>query len=108
MHQKFHLHQQTLMALSSLKMLASPYFYYLDSRVFPRMVRPLRYSPIHLSLEEVTVHAGHNVLMEVDNKISLIIGDPRGIIDQQVRPHAIHLLNIIITLMNCFILYIIK
>ncbi len=36
--------------------------------------------------------------------ISLIVGDPQGILDQQLRPRPIHLLNIIIT----YIIYIIK
>jgi hypothetical protein len=27
---------------------------------------PIEYAPIHLSLEEVATHAGHEVLMEVD------------------------------------------
>jgi len=30
-------------------------------------------------LEEVAVHAGHQVLMEVDGKSALIVGDPQGI-----------------------------
>ncbi len=72
------------------------------------MVRPLEYSPIHLSLEEVTVHAGHKVLMEVDDNTLLIIGNPRGILDQQLRPHGINLLNIIITLINYIKLNVIK
>jgi hypothetical protein len=29
-------------------------------------------------LEEVTVHAGHKVLMGVDDNILLIVGDPQG------------------------------
>jgi hypothetical protein len=48
-------------------------------------------------LEGVIVHAGHEVLMEVDDNIVLIVGDQQGILDQQLRPHIIHLLNIIIT-----------
>jgi hypothetical protein len=47
-----------------------------------------------LSLEEVCVHAGQKVLMVVD--ISLIIGDPQVILDQQFRPHPIDLVDIII------------
>ncbi len=43
------------------------------------------------------MHAGHEVLMEVDDNIVLIVGDQQGILDQQLRPHIIHLLNIIIT-----------
>jgi hypothetical protein len=32
-------------------------------------------------LEEVAVHAGHEDLMEVDNNISLIVGDRKGILE---------------------------
>jgi len=42
-------------------------------------------------LEEVTVCAGHEVLVEVDD--ALIVGDPLGILGQQFRPHLIHLSN---------------
>jgi hypothetical protein len=38
--------------------------------------------------------------MEVDDNVSLIIGDPQGILDQQLWPHPILLLNIIIILIN--------
>jgi len=40
-------------------------YYYLDSS-FPRTVRPIEEVLIHLSLKEVTVCAGHSVLMVVD------------------------------------------
>jgi hypothetical protein len=43
-------------------------------------------------MEEVTVHSGHKVLMEVDN-ILLIVGNPQGILDKQLRPCPNHLLN---------------
>jgi hypothetical protein len=33
-------------------------------------------------MEEVIVDAGHKVLMEVDDSILLIVGDPRGILEQ--------------------------
>jgi hypothetical protein len=33
---------------------------------FPRMVRPIKLAPIHLSLEGVSVHTGHEVLIKVD------------------------------------------
>ncbi len=36
--------------------------------------------------------------MEVDDNISLILGDLQGILDKQLRPHPIHLLNINIIL----------
>jgi len=32
-----------------------------------------------LSLGEVDMRAGHEVLMEVDNNISLIVGNPQGL-----------------------------
>ncbi len=37
--------------------------------------------------------------------ISLIVGDPQEILDQQLRPRTIHLLNIIIILNTYVILY---
>jgi hypothetical protein len=43
---------------------------------FPGMVR----YPIHLSLEEVWVQNGGEVLMDVDDSILLIVGDPQGIL----------------------------
>jgi hypothetical protein len=46
-------------------------------------------------LEEVAVHDGCEVLMEVDNDIALILGDPQEILDQQLRPYRIHLFNIL-------------
>jgi len=49
-------------------------------------------------MEEVAVHGGRKVLMEVDDNILMIVGDPRGILDEQLRPRLIHLLNNIITL----------
>jgi len=36
---------------------------------------------ICLSLEEVAVHTAHEVLMEVDNNILLIVGDLQRILD---------------------------
>jgi hypothetical protein len=49
-------------------------------------------------LKEVTVNASHEVLMEVDDNTSLIVGDPQGILDQHLSPHLILLLNNIIIL----------
>jgi hypothetical protein len=58
-------------------------------------------APIHLSVEKVAVR---EVLMEVEF-ISLIVGDHRGILDQQLRPHPSHLPNlIIVTLISCIII----
>ena len=61
----------------------------------PRMIcaRPFKKSPICLSLEEATVHVGHEVLMNFYDKIFLIVSDRQGILDQQLRPHPMHLLN---------------
>jgi hypothetical protein len=42
-------------------------------------------------MEEVAMSACHEVLMEVDDNILRIVGDPRGILEQQLRPHPIHL-----------------
>jgi hypothetical protein len=47
-------------------------------------------------LEEVIVRASHEVLMEVDDNCALIVGNPQGILDLQLRPRPMHLLNIII------------
>jgi hypothetical protein len=46
-------------------------------------------------LKDVAFHTGHEVLMEVDVNILLIVGDPQGILGQQLRPRPITLLNII-------------
>jgi hypothetical protein len=45
----------------------------------------------HLSLEEFSVRAGHEVLIEVDDNPSLIVGDPQAILDLQLWPG--HVLN---------------
>jgi hypothetical protein len=47
-------------------------------------------------LVDVAVHAGHKVLMENDNNILLIVGDPHGILEEQLRPRLMHLLFIFI------------
>ncbi len=47
-----------------------------------------------MSLEEVTVNAGHKVFMEVDYTL-LIAGDPKGILGQWLKPHTVHSLHII-------------
>jgi hypothetical protein len=50
-------------------------------------------------LEGIAVHAGHEVLVEVDDNISMTVGNPQGILDEQFRPQPINSLNInIITL----------
>jgi hypothetical protein len=40
------------------------------------------------------VRAGHEVLLEVDNTILLIVGNLQGILGLQLRPHPTHLLHI--------------
>jgi hypothetical protein len=50
-------------------------------------------------LEEVAVHAGQDVLMEVEYNILLIIGNPHGILDQHLRPQHIDLLYKIIIIL---------
>jgi hypothetical protein len=47
------------------------------------MVRPIQKVPICLPFQEVSVHADHAVLMEVDNNILSIVGEPQEILDQQ-------------------------
>jgi hypothetical protein len=46
-------------------------------------------------LEEVAVRTGRKVLAEVDNNILLIVRNQKGILDQQLSPRRIHLLNYI-------------
>ncbi len=42
-------------------------------------------------MEEAAAHAGHKVLEEVDDNIVLIVVNPQGIFDQQLRRHPNHL-----------------
>ncbi len=42
-----------------------------------------------MSVEDVVVNARNEVLMEVGDSISLIVGDQQGISDEQLRPHPI-------------------
>jgi hypothetical protein len=57
-------------------------------------------------LEEVAERVCHKVFVEFDDRTSLIVADSHGILDQQLRPHPISLLNIvIIILINQIILY---
>ncbi len=48
------------------------------------------------------MRADRKVLMEVDGKSLLIVDDPQGILDQQLRPCPIHLL---LLLMNKLMAY---
>ncbi len=56
-------------------------------------------APICLSLEEVAVCAGQKVLMKAEDSSALIIGDSREIWCQQLRPHPIRILNIVIVIL---------
>ncbi len=64
------------------------FFYY------PRNSGPLDWAPIHMSFEEVAVHAGHKVLMEADDTSAPIVSNRQGILGQHLRPLLIHLLII--------------
>ncbi len=60
---------------------------------------------MRMSLEEVAVRAGNEVLIQVDDNISATVGDPRGILDQFLRSRQIQLTNIIVIKLN--IIYVI-
>jgi hypothetical protein len=51
---------------------------------------------MHLSMEKVDVHGGHNVLMEIDDTSELIVGAPQEMLGSQIRPCQIHILIFII------------
>jgi hypothetical protein len=42
------------------------------------MAGTIDYALLHVSLEEVAVHAGHEILMEVDDNSVPIVDDPQG------------------------------
>ncbi len=69
---------------------------------FPDMVRSTGKAPIHMYFEWDAVHAGHKVLMEVDDNSALIVGEPQGILGQHLKPHPIQLWS---TLFVVFITY---
>jgi hypothetical protein len=46
--------------------------------------------PIHMYFKEVAVLAGHQVLLGVEDNSMLIVGDPQGILGQQVNTHPNH------------------
>ncbi len=54
----------------------------------PSLVEPIEHTVIYKSLEEVTVGAGQEVLMEGHRNILLIVCDPQGILNQQLRSAA--------------------
>jgi hypothetical protein len=47
-------------------------------------------------LLEVSELTGREVLIEVDASIVLIVGNSQWVLEQQIRPHPFHFLNIII------------
>jgi hypothetical protein len=57
------------------------------------IIKLINKATIHLSREEVGVYADHEVIVEVDDNIVLIVGNPQGILGQQLRPCQIHSLN---------------
>ncbi len=63
------------------------------------MCRPLDYAPIGLSSEEVADHALIKVLMEVDDKGALIVGNLQGILSQQFLLRQIDVLKIIMNIL---------
>jgi hypothetical protein len=54
---------------------------------FPRIVKTIGRVPIYMFIEEVAVHAGFKVQMEVDYIGALIVDVPYGILGQQLRHH---------------------
>jgi hypothetical protein len=66
------------------------------------MLGPIYWAYIHLSFEEVVVRVSHEVLMEVDDTVVLGVGDPQGILSEQVRPRLICLFDIIIIIIIKF------
>jgi len=48
------------------------FFFLFEKPSFPGVVRPMEQATICLSMEEVAVHAGHVVLMEVDNNVFFV------------------------------------
>ncbi len=58
-------------------------------------------APLSLCIpKEVVVCSGHQVLMEDEDDILLIVGDPQKILDHQFRPHTIHSFNTFNWLIN--------
>ncbi len=63
---------------------------------FPKAARPLDLASFHVSLEEVTVCAGNEVLQEVNVDSALIVGGEWEIFGKQLWPNPIQYLNITI------------
>ncbi len=53
------------------------------------MIGPIDLPAIHLSMEEVALRAGNEVLVEVDDDRSHIDGNPGGILGQQLMKKLI-------------------
>ena len=69
-----------------------------DTTKFPQNDEACRLGPIHQSTQEVVGRAGHKVLMKVYDNTALIVGDPHGVLGQQLRPHQS--VNYILLLIN--------
>jgi hypothetical protein len=52
------------------------------------------YGPCSSVPGRVAVRAGLKVLMKVDSNSGMIVGNPQGILGQQLRTHPIYLFNI--------------
>jgi len=71
---------------------------------FPGMVKPIKKATICLFLEEVAVHSGNKVLMEVDLHFCWLLANSWGILGQQLMPRPSHLWIItLITFNNTFL-----
>ncbi len=76
---------------------------------YPRLLRPMQQAFICLPLTEVTLHAGHKILIKANSNILVMVidGSVQGILDEQLRPHPFNLLNnTVIILINFIKLYI--
>ncbi len=58
--------------------------------------------PIHLSLDEVGVSVGHEVLMEADGNCTLVIGNAQRISGCQLRLRPMQIFNIAIIILITF------
>ncbi len=61
-------------------------------------------APVHLSLEDIAMCAGHEVLIEVNYSFALIVGKLQGILDKQLRPIQSSFNILIIILITCLII----
>ncbi len=84
------------------------FFYSFGQPSFWGMVCPIEQALTCLSLQEVSVCAGHKILMAFDDNIWLIVGDLQGILGQHLMPRQLHLLNSITVSINYIKSYINK